>query len=102
MLCKKPAYLHTSGISLRQRYIKLSVGNGQTDLSAYTRKLETFKYWDSYEGKELQFTQKPVGICGNHELENELCDNDNCCLFDNPPCKFRAQNDTEERTKRAA
>ncbi|MCG8335375.1 MAG: hypothetical protein MJE63_12695, partial [Proteobacteria bacterium] len=23
-----------------------------------------------------------IGICGNHRLENELCNNDNCCLFD--------------------
>ena len=29
-----------------------------------------------------------IGICGNQNLEQKLCNNDNCCLFDNAPCKF--------------
>ena len=36
--------------------------------------------------KKLDFE---IAICGNHQLENELCNNDNCCLFDNPQIKFR-------------
>lgn len=35
-----------------------------------------------------------IGICGNQDLERKLCDNDNCCLFDNAPCKFPVEKRT--------
>jgi hypothetical protein len=34
--------------------------------------------------------------------QDELCDNDNCCLFDDPPNKFKVEGNAKEGEQKAA